>query len=155
MIQYRISPGTHRRTDAPCYKNTFLTNASKNRAGKWIELNRLILLWFLRSSETCTINKATHKKWELNKDKLFNTSARFFFCVDCQKGMLRGQERKLWCKKSIHNIIKMTKHIFNDTTKFKKRHIWKKQGRKHGYPSRVRMCRGHIWGQWSIWAGAV
>ena len=30
-----------------------------------------------------------------------------------------------------------------------------KQGRIHGYPSRVRVGRGHICGQWSIWAGAV
>ena len=30
-----------------------------------------------------------------------------------------------------------------------------KQGRIHGYPSRVRVGRGHIWGYLIIWAGAV
>ena len=30
-----------------------------------------------------------------------------------------------------------------------------KQGRIHGYRSRVRVGRGSILGQWSIWAGAV
>ena len=34
-------------------------------------------------------------------------------------------------------------------------HSYGKQGRIHGYPSRVRVGRGHFWGQWSIWAGAV
>ena len=31
----------------------------------------------------------------------------------------------------------------------------KKQGRIHGYPSRVRVGRGHIWGHLITWAGAV
>ena len=31
----------------------------------------------------------------------------------------------------------------------------KKQGRIHGYPSPMRVGRGHNWGQWSICAGAV
>ena len=30
-----------------------------------------------------------------------------------------------------------------------------KQGRIHGYPSRVRVGRGHNLGQWNIWAGAI
>ena len=30
-----------------------------------------------------------------------------------------------------------------------------KQGRIHGYPSRVQVGRGHIWGYFIIWAGAV
>ena len=29
------------------------------------------------------------------------------------------------------------------------------QGRIHGYPSRVRVGRGHNLGQWNIWAGAI
>ena len=33
--------------------------------------------------------------------------------------------------------------------------IFMKQGRIHGYPSRVRVGRGHIWGHLVIWAGAV
>ena len=32
--------------------------------------------------------------------------------------------------------------------------VWK-QGRIHGYRSRVRVGRGHIWGHQTIWAGAV
>ena len=31
----------------------------------------------------------------------------------------------------------------------------KEQGRIHGFPSRVRVGRGHIWGHQSFWAGAV
>ena len=30
-----------------------------------------------------------------------------------------------------------------------------KQDRIHGYPSRARVGRGHNWGQWNIWAGAL
>ena len=31
----------------------------------------------------------------------------------------------------------------------------KKRGRIHGYHSRLRVDRGHIWGHWSIWAGEM
>ena len=34
-------------------------------------------------------------------------------------------------------------------------HIFPKQGRIHGYPSRVRVGRGHNWVHQTIWAGAV
>ena len=33
--------------------------------------------------------------------------------------------------------------------------INKEQGRIHGYPSRVRVGRGYIWGHFIIWAGTV
>ena len=29
------------------------------------------------------------------------------------------------------------------------------QGRIHGYPSRMRVGRGHNWGKWNIWEGAI
>ena len=45
--------------------------------------------------------------------------------------------------------------MFDDNFDYVSNGISKKQGRIHGYPSRVRVGRGCYWGYQIIWAGAV